>query len=515
MTTELPGAVVPDMAVAEGAAPNPSEATPPRPEYSESMFAVMLGQYAVMQMVVAATALVRNKVIAVRLGPSAFGEIAQMAAVVASVVAITAFGMQVSLSRNVARATTQAERQAYLASANGLVLGLSLVATAALALFLVAGNLLNVVGLPVTSEVMVATGIFFAAIPLLGLQTNFLAFLQGLLDVRGLATQRSLAVLIATGLCVPLVWVFGLIGAATTFLILNALLTLLLGLRCRALGYGWLAVRLDRRVIGVLAGFGLVSMIAGFAQTFADAAIRASLLKELGPDANGLLQAPLVLAATLQVIVLGSIGTMSLASVSQTQSKEEARRTIDRLLNVALPMSTAALGLLGLLGVPVLYAFYSEQFTTSAGLLPWILCADLVVVVAWVVGAPLLAFGDRAIWLVLELVWAAARWAFSIALLPVYGAAAVGMGMFLAVVLHVGLIIVMIGYRHDLRVSWRYGLKLLAGLGLVALVSVIGANWTASIPALMGAAVLWLAFAAYVARSTPVLGRVRAALPRR
>ena len=104
MTTELPGAVVPDMAVAEGAAPNPSEATPPRPEYSESMFAVMLGQYAVMQMVVAATALVRNKVIAVRLGPSAFGEIAQMAAVVASVVAITAFGMQVSLSRNVARA---------------------------------------------------------------------------------------------------------------------------------------------------------------------------------------------------------------------------------------------------------------------------------------------------------------------------------------------------------------------------------------------------------------------------
>ena len=53
------------------------------------------------------------------------------------------------------------------------------------------------------------------------------------------------------------------------------------------------------------------------------------------------------------------------------------------------------------------------------------------------------------------------------------------------------------------------------GLGLVAVVSVIGANWTASIPALMGATVLWLAFAAYVARSTPVLGRVRAALPRR
>ena len=209
------------------------------------MFAVMLGQYAVMQIVVAATALVRNKVIAVRLGPSAFGEIAQLAAVVASVVAITAFGMQVSLSRNVARATTYAERQAYLASANGLRPdACHWWRPAALAVFLVAGNLLNVVGLPVTPEVMVAAGIFFAAIPLLGLQTNFLAFLQGLLDVRGIGHAAVASPSSSPRrLCVPLVWVFGLIGAATTFLILNALLTLLLGLRCRALGYGWLAVR--------------------------------------------------------------------------------------------------------------------------------------------------------------------------------------------------------------------------------------------------------------------------------
>jgi O-antigen/teichoic acid export membrane protein len=223
----------------------------------------MLGQYAVMQMVVAATALVRNKIIAVRLGPSAFGDVAQIGAVVAAVVSFTSFGMQVSLSRNVARAQTRGDRQACLANANGLVLSLSLLATAAIFALLFFGDLLTVVGLPDDRDVLVAASLFFAAIPLLGIQTNYLSFLQGLLDVKGLATQRSLAVLTATALCVPLVWILGLVGAGATFLILNLLLALLLGLRCRSLGYDWLAVRLNRQVIGVLAAFGLVSMVAG------------------------------------------------------------------------------------------------------------------------------------------------------------------------------------------------------------------------------------------------------------
>ena len=114
-----------------------------------------------------------------------------------------------------------------------------------------------------------------------------------------MARQRSIAVLLATAVSVPIVWIFGLVGAAATFVILNGLLALLLGFRCRSLGYRWLAVGFDRSVVAALASFGLVSMASGFAQTFADTAIRASLLKELGSDANGLLQAPLVLAGYL------------------------------------------------------------------------------------------------------------------------------------------------------------------------------------------------------------------------
>jgi PST family polysaccharide transporter len=365
------------------------------------------------------------------------------------------------------------------------------------------------VGLPNTRDLTIAAVLFFAAIPLLGLQTNLLALLQGLLDVRGLAIQRSVAVLIATALCVPLVWVWGLIGAAATFVALNALLTLMFGLRCRALGYDWLAFRLNRIAIGTLATFGIASMIAGFGQTIADTAIRTALLVQFGSDANGLLQAPLVLASTLHAVVLGSIGSISLASLSRAANTEETRRTIDRLLNVALPLSTAALGLLGLLSVPAIVVLYSEEFVASATLLPWILGAYLVQVVAWVVGAPLLASGDRAVWLALELGWSAARWAISVALLPQYGAAAVGMGMLFAMILHVAANLLALRLRYQVRISLGHGIRLVTGMALLGFVTVIGANWTTSAPAMLAAAVVWLAYAAYVVRSSPVMAPLR------
>lgn len=482
------------------------------PEHTESAFAVMLGTYAVMQIVVAATGLIRNKVVALRLGPSAFGEVAQLAAVVASVVAIVTFGMQVSLSRNVARASTHTERQSYLSNANGLVASLSLLATAATLALLATGDLLPIVGLPVTPEIMAAAALFFAAIPLLALQTNYLSFLAGLLDIKGLARQRSLAVIVATAISVPIIWVFGLVGAAATFVILNGLLAVLLGLRCRTLGYRWLAVRLDRRVIAVLAGFGLASMASGFAQTFADTAIRASLLKQFGSDANGLVQAPLVLAGTLQTIVLGSIGSMSLATISGASTTEAMQRTIDRLLNVALPMSTVALGLLGLLGVPAMVILYSQAFTESATLFPWILAADLVLAFTWVVGAPLLASGDRAIWLAFELVYAATRWAFTVMLLPIYGTVAVGMGLLIAVSLHLVLNIIAIGIRYRIRVRWWHYASLSIGVSVIVALSVIGAAWTTSIPALAAATLLWLGYAAYASRSIPIVPHIKALL---
>ena len=88
MTADLPEIPTSGQAPSERDTEAAPATTSDPTEHSESAFAVMLGTYAAMQVVVAATGLVRNKVIALRLGPSAFGEVAQLGAIVASVVAI-------------------------------------------------------------------------------------------------------------------------------------------------------------------------------------------------------------------------------------------------------------------------------------------------------------------------------------------------------------------------------------------------------------------------------------------
>ena len=286
---------------------------------------------------------------------------------------------------------------------------------------------------------MLTAALFIAGVPFIGLQNNYIALLQGILDIRGLAVQRSVAVLLATVVSVPVVWFFGFVGAAVQFLGLNLLVTLLLGWRCRSLGYAPLAVRLDGREVLLLASFGLMSMASGFAQGVSDTAVRTQLIDMAGAAANGLLQAPYALTMTVNSIVLASIGSIALATIAPKSDPGEISDAIDRLLSVVVPLGAAALGLLGLLGVPAIVILYSKAFTSGAAFLPYLLAADLLFVFVWVIGAPLLAAGDRLLWFSLELIQAAARWAIALLLLPHLGGLAVVIGFLAAVALHVAL----------------------------------------------------------------------------
>jgi hypothetical protein len=60
---------------ADHAGARPEQAPPSDPAASEGSIFSILGQYAVMQLVLAGTGLVRNKIVATRLGPAGFGEI--------------------------------------------------------------------------------------------------------------------------------------------------------------------------------------------------------------------------------------------------------------------------------------------------------------------------------------------------------------------------------------------------------------------------------------------------------
>ena len=453
-----------------------------------------------MQVVLAATGVVRNKVVAFRLGPTAFGELAQIAAIISVASTLATFGMGVSLSRNAAKCRTFEERQEQLANANGIVLGLSLVVVVAVSSLLGSGYFFRLGALTETPATVLASVLFLAAIPLDALKNNYLALLQGTLDVKGVAIGRSVAVLFATAVAVPVVWFFGFVGAAIQYLLLSAFIAVLLGWRCRSLGYSPLLARLDRRRVSLLASFGLASMASAFAQGLSDTAVRARLIHVAGAAANGLLQAPFALAVTLKEIVLASIGSVALATIAAKTDHREISRALDQLLNVVIPIGAAALGLLGLLGVPALTLLYSKAFSAGAMFFPYVLGADLLLVLVWVIGAPLLARGDRALWLALDLVHAAARWSLATLLMPWLGARGVVVGYLVAVALHAAWNLAVCRRHYRLDIPAKHLRRLLYGMVLVAFLSSTGARPGGSVPATVAAVVAWIAYVVHYAR---------------
>jgi O-antigen/teichoic acid export membrane protein len=475
--------------------------------HSEARILAVLTHLGAAQVVLASTAIVRNKIVALRLGPSSFGEFSQLAMVMGVVYTVVSFGMGVALRRNVARATTADERGRQLATANGMVLGLAGIAALAIGALLATGNLLRVAALPQHRATALAAAVFVVAIPVEGIRNNYLALLQGVLDVRGLAVRRSLAVLVATAVAAPVVWFFGFVGAAVQFPVLSLVMAVLLGSRCRALGYAPLRVRLDAPVCARLASFGLASLGSGFAQSLADTAVRTSLIAAAGPARNGVLQAAYALSITLKGVVLASIGTVSLAAIGARTDRREVAESMDRLLKVVIPLGATALGLLGLLGVPVLTLLYSKAFASGAALLPFLLSGDLLVAFVWVVGAPLLANGDRVLWLALDVVFAATRWGVAILLLPRLGSAAVVIGYLTGAALHLSLNLAVCRLRYGLPLPARRVGALAVAIALVASLASLGARRPSLLLLGAGAAV-WAAYAVRQARLPALLASV-------
>ena len=479
---------------------------------SEARILTVLSQFAVMQLVLALTAIVRNKVVAFRLGPEIFGEFSQIAAFMGVVGTLVTFGMGVSLSRNAAKAPTLEQRREQLANANGIVLALAAVAVVAAAALLWGGVLLPAVGVADLAESRVAAALFVLALPIAALQGNYMALLRGILDVEALATRRSVAVVVATVVAVPLVWRFGLIGAALQYLLLTLLVAVMLGQRCLRIGYSPLAARLRPGVVLTLASFGLASLASGFAQGFCDTAARRALIESAGATANGLLQAPYVLSQTVKNVVLASIGSVSLAALAPKTDRADISATIARLLAVVIPVGAAALGLLGLLGPLALTLLYSGAFSAGAALFPFLLTADLLTVFAWVIGAPLLAQGDRVLWVGLDLVYAAGRWVVAILLIPSQGAAGVVQGYLVAIFVHVVLNVLVFKLRYRLRLARGHLLNLVVGLAFVAALSWIGAGGQRSPVVLAAALTAWGGYAAYHAWKTGLLRRLQRAV---
>ena len=426
-----------------------------------------------MQLVIAGTAIVRNKVLALRLGPDGFGEFMQLTLIVLSAAVIAAFGFGMSLNRNVAAAASDEERQRLLAQANAVNLTLAaLILLVLLPAVLLRPQLLSVVGLTTEPAVVLALVILAAVVPLEAAVQHRVAFLTGVLDIKGMTAGRSLALALGTATGVPIVWLFGLAGAAVQVTLLTLMILLLLDQRCRRIGFRPWALTFDPHTMRVLAGFGLASLTAGFALQLSDVLVRSALIRDTGLAQNGIYQAALSITHQVKAIVLGSVGSYALATLSHEVTRERVIETSNRLLSAVLPIAAVALAALGLLSGPALVVLYSADFLAAQRVLPWLLSADFLHVTIWVLGAPLLALGRVRVWLVLELVYLCARVAASLTLLPVFGVVGIAIGHALATTLH----LLLTGGYYVLAFRFSVAPRNVA-LGAAGLGAVMVASW--------------------------------------
>lgn len=430
-----------------------------------------------MQLVIAGTAIVRNKVLALRLGPDGFGEFMQVTLIVLSAAVVAAFGFGMSLNRNVAAASSDEARQRLLAQANAVNLSLSaLILLVLLLTLLVQPHVLGAVGLSAEPAVVLALVIVVAVVPLEAAVQHRVAFLTGVLDIKGMTAGRSLALAIGTAIGVPIVWFFGLAGAAAQMTLLTLTILVLLDRRCRRIGFRPWALAFDLASLRVLVGFGVASLTAGFALQFSDVVVRSALIRSTDLAQNGIYQAALSITHQVKAIVLGSVGSYALATLSHDVTREQVIETSNRLLSAVLPIAAVALAALGLLSGPALVLLYSADFLPAQQVLPWLLAADFVHVSIWVLGAPLLALGRVRVWLVLELVYVSARVVASLALLPTFGVVGIAIGHTLATILH--LLLTGSYYLRAFRftVAPRNVGLAAAGLGVVVIASWYGAQ---------------------------------------
>ncbi|MEJ2291391.1 MAG: hypothetical protein P8Y13_14800 [Deinococcales bacterium] len=398
---------------------------------------VSLIQLGGMQVVIALTAVVRNKVLAYRLGAEGYGEFSQVALIALSVSVVVAFGLALSLNRNVAAAADSEERQRLLSQANGVNLSLAaFFAVVGVPLVLLDPALVGAAGLEPTPMVVASLLILVLFVPLDAAVKHRVAFLTAILDIAGMTSGRSLALAIGTAVTLPVVWFFGLVGAAVQLTLLTGTILVFLDRRCRQIGYRPWGIAFDWRVVRYLAGFGLASLTAGFAQQFSDLLVRSSLIRTVDAAQNGIYQSALSITYQVRAIVLGSVGSYSIATLSQDASREKVIETANRLLSVVLPIGTVALALLGLLSGPAILILYSPEFLSAQRVLPFLIAADYLMVTIWVMGAPLLATDRKAVWLTLELVFAGVRSAAALLLIPRIGVMGVALGYAVGTAVH-------------------------------------------------------------------------------
>ncbi|KQZ94342.1 hypothetical protein ASD64_02920 [Mesorhizobium sp. Root157] len=400
-------------------------------------------------------AIIRNKAMALLLGPSGVGLMGLYGSIVDLTQTLAGLGIPASGVRQIAEATaTQDEdrvaRTTLMLRRVSIVLGL------------LGATLLGLLALPVARFTfgddthVVAVMLLGAAVCLQLVSAGQMALVQGMRRISHLAQITMLGAFFSTAIGIPMIYVFGEQGIVPAFIAM-ALASLLTS--------WWYArqirikpVALSAREVGqeatALLKLGVVFMASAFLTTGAAYAIRLIVLRHDGFEAAGLYQAAWALGGLYAGFILQAMGTDFYPRLTAVANDNpECNRLVNEQAQISILL--AGPGLLATLTVAplVMTVFYSQAFVPAVDLLRWICLGMMLRIVAWPMGFIVLAKGDRKVFFWTEVAATTVHVGLAWLLVPQIGLTGAGIAFFGLYVWHSCLIYVIVRRMSGFRWS--------------------------------------------------------------
>lgn len=430
--------------------------------------------------------IIRNKALAVLLGPEGIGLMALYNSVLDIAQTLAGLGIQASGVREIARTAGEKDKDRVARTAIALR-RLSLILAVAGALLL-AGLAIPVAqftfgeNLHVSGTALLALAVFFRLIS--GGET---ALLQGMREITSLARINVISGFASTVVSIALVFVFGTDGIVPS-LIAIAAVTAITSFRYSkkiSLDHYAMTGEQHRAEVLPLVKLGVVFMASGLLTFGAAYAVRLIVLRFDGAVAAGLYQAAWSLGGLYAGFILQAMGTDFYPRLTAVAHEHDA---CNRLVNeqTQVSMLLAGPGILATLTfAPVaMWLFYSPAFAPAADLLRWICLGMMLRIVAWPMGYIVLAKGAEAIFFWTEVAASLVHVGLVWLLVSKFGSVGSGMGFFGLYVWHGLLIYVIAGRLTGFRWSptnLRLGVAFLTVSTLVFCATLFLPLWPATI----------------------------------
>ena len=433
-----------------------------------------------------ALSIIRNKALAVLLGPEGVGLLGLYGAILDIAQAIAGLGVSSSGVRRVAEAAGAGDDEKIARSATAL-------RRISLVLGLLGGLLLAALAFPVSKFtfgdyqhvsgiVLLSLAVFFRL-----MSAGQAALIQGLRGIANLARINVLSGLFGTLVSIPLIYLFGERAIAPSLVAIAAVSVLPTWWYSKRISThpSTMSARQFGQEATALFRLGVAFMASGLLTFGAAYAIRLIVLKEGGVMAAGLYQAAWGLGGLYAGFILQAMGTDFYPRLTAAaDNNAECNRLVNEQAEIS--MLLAGPGLLATLTLaPLMMSlFYSAEFQGAVDLLRWICLGMMLRIISWPMGFIVVAKRTQAIFFWTEVAAAVVHVGLAWIFVSLLGTQGAGMAFFGLYVWHSILIYVIVrkltGFRWS-AANRRHGLLFLPASGLVFLMFSILPLWPATV----------------------------------